>query len=122
MKKNPCQKKKVCINYFDEQEKPWRYLKIFQKKNKNFKATGVVLGYLKPKFSSSANHGGRHFSKDLAPQPFYCCYGPKCAGKDENASGFSKYFNLSRRETALVLTFIKGVFHRLDRTNMDSFI
>ena len=26
----------------------------------------------------------------------------QCAGKDGNASGFSKYFNLSREETALV--------------------
>ena len=109
MKENPCQKKKVYINYFDEQEKPWRYLKVFQKRNKNFKATGVVLGYLKPKIF-------------FVGQPFYCCYGPKCAGKDGNTSDFSKYFNLSRRETALVLTFIKGVFNRLDRTNMGSFI
>ena len=31
--KNLCKKKKVHINYFDGQEKPWIFLKIFQKKN-----------------------------------------------------------------------------------------
>ena len=36
--KNPCEKKKARINYFDEQKGPWIYLKTFQKKNKNFKA------------------------------------------------------------------------------------
>ena len=45
--KNPCKKKKVRINYFDEQEKPWIFFKIFQKKNKNFKAICVVLDYSK---------------------------------------------------------------------------
>ena len=30
--KNPCKKKKVHINCFDEQEKPLTYLKIFRKK------------------------------------------------------------------------------------------
>ena len=32
--KNPCKQKKVPINYFDVQEKPWIFLKIFQKKIK----------------------------------------------------------------------------------------
>ena len=49
MKKNPCKKKKVPINCFGEQEKPWIFLKILQKKNKNFKAIWAVLEYSKPK-------------------------------------------------------------------------
>ena len=53
--------KKVCIRFFDKQEKPWIFFKIFQKKNKNFKAIRTVLDYSKPEISSSANHGGRHF-------------------------------------------------------------
>ena len=43
-------KKKVRVNYFDEQEKPWIYFKIFQKKKKkNFKAIWAVLAYSKAK-------------------------------------------------------------------------
>ena len=47
-KKNPCKKKKVPINCFDEQEKPWIFLKIAEK-NKNLKAISAVLEYSKPK-------------------------------------------------------------------------
>ena len=47
--KNPCKKKKVCINYFDEQEKPWIFFKIFQKKKQNSKAICALLDYSKPK-------------------------------------------------------------------------
>ena len=47
--KNPCNKKKVGKNCFDKQEKSWTYLKIFQKKHKNFKAIWAVLGHSKPK-------------------------------------------------------------------------
>ena len=47
--KKTCKKKKGCINYFDEQEKPWIFFKIFQKKNKKFKAVCAILDYSKPK-------------------------------------------------------------------------
>ena len=47
--KNPYKKKKICINYFDEQEKPLIFFKIFQKRNKKFKAICVVLNYSKLK-------------------------------------------------------------------------
>ena len=33
-KKNPCEKKKARKNYFDKQEKPWEYLKMFREKTK----------------------------------------------------------------------------------------
>ena len=42
-------KKKVPINYFDKQEKPWIFLKIFQAKTKNFKGICAVLDYSKLK-------------------------------------------------------------------------
>ena len=63
MKKNPCKKKKVGKNCFDEQEKSRTYLKIFRKKHKNFKAIWAVLSHSKPKIFSV----GRHFSETLAP-------------------------------------------------------
>ena len=45
-----CKKKKVCINYFDEQKNPeCIFYKIFQKKTKTFKAICAVLNYSKPK-------------------------------------------------------------------------
>ena len=47
--KEPCKKKKKCINYFDEQEKAWIFFKFFEKKNKNFKFICTVLDYSKPK-------------------------------------------------------------------------
>ena len=53
--KNPCKKKQVRVNYFDEKEKPWTYLKMFHKqktKKKKFKAIWAVLGYSKSKFFS----------------------------------------------------------------------
>ena len=47
--KNPCKKKKVRKNCFDEQEKSWTYLKMFRKKHKNLKTIWAVLGHSKPK-------------------------------------------------------------------------
>ena len=38
MKKNPCKKKKVRINYFEEQEKPRMFFKIFQKKKQKYQS------------------------------------------------------------------------------------
>ena len=58
-------KNKDCINYFDEQEKPWIFLKIFQNKTKNFKAICAVLDYSKPKIFS--NHGCQSFLKPCPP-------------------------------------------------------
>ena len=36
--KKTCKKKKGCINYFDEQEKPWIFFKIFQKKKQKIQS------------------------------------------------------------------------------------
>ena len=46
--KDPCKKIKVRIIFFDEQEKPWIFFKIFKKNNKNFKVICTVLDYSKP--------------------------------------------------------------------------
>ena len=75
--KNPWKKKKVCINNFDEHEKPWTYLKKFQKKKTNFKAIGAVLGYSKPKIFFVGQWWYPTCFQDLgSPQLFYRCYGP----------------------------------------------
>ena len=68
--KNPCKKKKDGKNCFEEQKIPWTYLKIFWKKQKNFKAIWGVLGHSKLKFSPSPNHGGRHFFETLPSNLF----------------------------------------------------
>ena len=66
--KKPCKKKKARINYFDEQYKPRIYWKIFhRKKNKISKPFGKFYAIQNLKFSSSVNHGGRHFFKTLPP-------------------------------------------------------
>ena len=63
-------KKKVCVNYFDEQQKPWMFFKIFQKKNnKNFKAICVVLGYSKPKIFFVGQPWLPTFFQTLPPPP-----------------------------------------------------
>ena len=60
---------KVCINYFDEQEKPWIYLNIFQKKKKIPKPLEPFYAIQNLELSSLANHGDRHFFKTLPPPP-----------------------------------------------------
>ena len=67
--KSPRKKKKtVGKNCFDEQEKPWTYLKIFRKKHKNFKAIWAVLGHSEPKIFSVDQPWWPTFSGDLTTQ------------------------------------------------------
>ena len=67
--KNPCKKKKVRKNCFDEQEKSWTYLKMFRKKHKSLKAIWAVLGHSKPKIFSVGQPCWPTFFLDLAPTP-----------------------------------------------------
>ena len=62
--------KKVHINYFDEQEKPWIFFKISQKKNKNFKTICTVLDYSKPKIFSVGQPWWPTFFQNLPPNYF----------------------------------------------------
>ena len=69
--KSPCKEKKVSINYFEEQEKPWIFSKIFQKKNKNFKAIWADLEYSKPNiFFVGQPWWPAFFFKHCPPSPF----------------------------------------------------
>ena len=47
--KKPLLKEKGSQEFLDEQKKPWTYLKMFRKKNKNFKVVWAVLGHSKLK-------------------------------------------------------------------------
>ena len=53
--------------YFDEQEKPWIFLKIFQKKIKNFKAILRRSRLFKSNNFLRGGRGGRRFFKPLPP-------------------------------------------------------
>ena len=79
--KNPCNKKKVGKNCFDEQEKSWTYLKIFRKKHKNFKAIWAVLGHSKLKTFSVGQPWWLTFFEDPPPSTISVlrCYGPALA-------------------------------------------
>ena len=69
--KNPCKKKKGCINYFDEQKNPEYIWKYSRKKPKNFKAIGAVLGYSKPRiFFFGQPWWPTFFSRPWPPNPF----------------------------------------------------
>ena len=70
MKKNPCKKKKLRINYFGKQEKPKCFLKYFRKKTKILKPFAPFYTIQNLKFSWSANHDGRHFFKPWPPNYF----------------------------------------------------
>ena len=68
-KKKPLQKEKSWEKLFRRTRKSWTYLKIFRKKQKNFKAIWAVLGHSKPKIFSIGQPWWLTFFGDLAPTP-----------------------------------------------------
>ena len=63
--KSLCENKKVSLSYFDAQENPWIYLKVFREKK--IKAIWAVLGYSKPKIFFLGQPSWSTFFEDIVP-------------------------------------------------------